>query len=147
MIEKWCKRCDRFVQDPYHRHVDLIDIIIFVVLIVALLLVAITSVRAEVTQASYYTLASCLKEGTSGITSSGERLKDGDFTAASWDYPFGTLLRISHNGRNIVVRVNDRGPAKRLYRAGRKLDLSRRAFERLAPLSKGVIRVEVECIS
>jgi rare lipoprotein A len=45
-------------------------------------------------------------------------------TCASWDYPFGTQLRIVHNARSIKVTVTDRGPAKRLYRKGRRLDLS-----------------------
>lgn len=100
---------------------------------------------AEITQASYYTVASCKREGTSGICASGERLKDDAYTCASWDYPFGTWLMVCLVGGNrcVFVRVNDRGPTKRLYRSGRRIDLSRAAFLDLAPLSKGVIKVEV----
>jgi rare lipoprotein A len=57
--------------------------------------------------------------------------------------PFGTQLRIVHNARSIKVTVTDRGPAKRLYRKGRRLDLSRAAFKQLAPLDKGLIRVRI----
>ena len=96
------------------------------------------------TEASYYTLESCLREGTSGIMANGRRLDDKAFTAASWDYRFGTRLKVKRGDREIVVIVTDRGPSKRLYRAGRKLDLSRAAFRQLAPLNKGVIKVTVE---
>jgi rare lipoprotein A len=103
---------------------------------------------AEITDASYYTVASCIKESGQAITASGERLKDDGFTCASWDYPVGAMLRVSRIGsdRVVTVRVNDRGPAKGLYRRGRKIDLSKAAFKALSPLSKGVIRVEVERI-
>jgi rare lipoprotein A len=103
---------------------------------------------AEITDASYYTVASCMKESGQAITASGERLRDEGFTCASWDHTVGTMLRVIRvdSGTYTTVRVNDRGPAKRLYRRGRKIDLSKAAFEALAPLSKGVIRVEVERI-
>ena len=38
--------------------------------------------------ASYYTVASCAREGTSGIMANGRRLNDEKLTAASWFYPF-----------------------------------------------------------
>ncbi|NOS67802.1 MAG: septal ring lytic transglycosylase RlpA family lipoprotein [Candidatus Peribacteraceae bacterium] len=59
-------------------------------------------------------------------------------TAASWHYPLGTKLRVTHGRRSVVVTVTDRGPNKRL---GRSIDLSRAAFKRLAPLDKGLIEV------
>lgn len=100
--------------------------------------------HAEVTQASWYSVESCRREGTSGITASGERLLDVGYTCASWDYPLGTVLRVSYNSRIVEVTVNDRGPSKRLYRLGRRLDLSKRAFSELAPLERGVITVQIE---
>lgn len=121
-------------------------VIICLAVVVLIVVILIAPARAEITDASYYTVASCLREGTSGITSSGERLKDDGFTAASWDYPFGTFVRVRYLDRCVVVRINDRGPSKRLYRSGRRLDLSRAAFLQLAPLSKGVIRVDIERI-
>ena len=77
--------------------------------------------------ASYYTYESCVREGTSGVwTASGERYNENDFTCASWDYSFGQRLLVTNvgNGRQVIVRVNDRGPAKRLYKKGRIIDLS-----------------------
>lgn len=105
-----------------------------------------SSLWAETGTASYYTRASCLREGTSGICANGEVLNDNDLTAASWFYRFGTILLVTNlsNGKQVKVRVNDRGPAKRLVRQGRVLDLSRAAFLALDKLSKGIINVKVE---
>ena len=100
------------------------------------------------TEASYYTVASCLREGTSGIMANGRRLNDDKLTAASWDFKFGTILRITNitNKKVILAVVTDRGPNKRLYRKGRKIDLSKMAFSQLAELKKGIIVVKVEVV-
>ena len=63
-------------------------------------------------------------------------------TCASWFYPLGTKLVVMHGSKTVRVTVTDRGPAKRLL-ATRQLDLSRAAFERIAPLSEGVTTVQV----
>ena len=104
---------------------------------------------AEIQTASYYTYESARREGTSGITASGEKFRDSRLTCASWFYPFGTILKVTslNNGRSINVTVNDRGPAKRLVKKGRVLDLSLRAFESISPLSAGVIPVRIEVLS
>ena len=52
-------------------------------------------------------------------TASGERLNCGAITAAHRTFPFGTLVRVCHNGC-VVVRINDRGPLVR----GRDIDLA-----------------------
>jgi hypothetical protein len=101
-------------------------------------------VFAQTGTASYYTRVSCLKEGTSGIMANGQPLDDNAFSCASWDYPFGTRLKITYEGKSIIVLVTDRGPSRRLYRKGRIIDLSAAAFQALAPLSKGIITVTVE---
>jgi rare lipoprotein A (peptidoglycan hydrolase) len=97
------------------------------------------------TEASYFTRASCLREGTSGIMANGMPLVDFNLICASWDYKFGTLLRVTNvsNGKSVVVKVSDRGPARRLYRAGRKLDLSYEAMRRLDGIRRGLIQVQV----
>lgn len=104
------------------------------------------SLSYAIGEASWYSRESCRREGTSGITASGERFENENLTCASWDYSFGTLLRITNakNGKSVIVRVNDRGPAKRLYRQGRIVDLSKAAFREIASLSKGIIKVKVE---
>lgn len=64
-------------------------------------------------------------------------------TCASWDYPLGTVLRVSHGDKTVRVVVTDRGPAKRLYRQGRKIDLSWKAFATLADPRVGLIEVNI----
>ena len=102
--------------------------------------------------ASWYSVDSCRREGTSGIMANGRRLDDEAFTAASWDYPFGTTLMVrlrpdqtgpGARQRMVVVTVTDRGPRKTLYRQGRILDLSKKSFEALSPFSAGVIPITV----
>jgi len=101
---------------------------------------------AFTTEASYYTVESCKREGTSGIMANGRRLDDERYTCATWDYAFGTKLRITNlqNGKSCCVEVTDRGPAKRLYKKGRKLDLSKKAFSSISDLRKGLITVEIK---
>jgi peptidoglycan lytic transglycosylase len=52
-------------------------------------------------------------------TANGERLNCAAMTAAHRTLPFGTLVRVCHNGC-VVVRINDRGP----FVQGRHIDLS-----------------------
>ncbi len=63
-------------------------------------------------------------------------------TAAHRTLPFGTVVKVTNlaNGRSVNVRINDRGP----FIEGRVIDLSDGAFEELAPLSTGVVRVRLE---
>lgn len=60
-------------------------------------------------------------------------------TAASWNYPLGTKVRVTNaaTGEAVTVTITDRGPAKRLNRV---IDLSKSAFAKLAPLDQGLIR-------
>ncbi|MDD5448349.1 MAG: septal ring lytic transglycosylase RlpA family protein [Actinomycetota bacterium] len=58
-------------------------------------------------------------------TASGEVFDQYAFTCAHKTLPFGTWLRVTFNGRSVVVKVNDRGP----FVKGRILDLSRGAAE------------------
>ena len=66
-------------------------------------------------------------------------------TCASWFWPLGTVLVVeaAGTGRRVIVVVTDKGPAPRLVRQGRQIDLSRRAFELLGPLRDGLMLVEV----
>ncbi|MBL8251957.1 MAG: septal ring lytic transglycosylase RlpA family protein [Candidatus Competibacter sp.] len=77
-------------------------------------------------------------------TASGERFNQNQMTAAHRRLPLGTRVKVTNlqNGRNIEVRINDRGP----YRGGRIIDLSKAAAKRLAMHSSGVARVRVETI-
>lgn len=75
-------------------------------------------------------------------TASGERMHPDSLTCAHRTYPFGTMLRVYNpaNGRNVLVRVTDRGP----YVRGRIIDLSWRAAKELDILSSGVAMVFVQ---
>ena len=109
------------------------------------LLIPIT-VNAQTLTASYYSVESCRREGTSGIMGNGYPLRDDLLVCASWDFPFNSLLRITNinNGKSVIVYVGDRGPAKKLYRQGRTIDLSVRAFQQIADLRDGVMEIQVE---
>jgi rare lipoprotein A len=64
-------------------------------------------------------------------------------TAASWFFPLGTKVVVTHDDRSVIVEITDRGPAKHLVQDGRKIDLSRAAFAKLADLDLGLIDVSV----
>ncbi|MBR1838439.1 MAG: septal ring lytic transglycosylase RlpA family protein [Bacteroidaceae bacterium] len=78
-------------------------------------------------------------------TSSGEIFHKDSLTCAHRTLPFGTMLRVRNisNGKEVVVRVTDRGP----FAAGRIVDLSLGAARRLGMVAAGVAGVEVEVIS
>jgi rare lipoprotein A len=76
----------------------------------------------------------------------GEPFNPSAMTAASWDFPLGSQVKISCGDRSVVVTITDRGPAPRVKDRGRIIDLSRGAFEKLAPLAVGVITVKVELL-
>ena len=73
-------------------------------------------------------------------TASGQRFNQNAMTAAHRTLPFGTRLRVTHNGHSVVVTVNDRGPFIR----GRVLDLSKGAARAIGLTSRGVGRVVAE---
>jgi rare lipoprotein A len=68
-------------------------------------------------------------------TASGERFDMNDLTAAHRTLPFGTRVRVrnTQNGREVVVRINDRGPQIR----DRIIDLSKAAAGALGLLQAG----------
>lgn len=74
-------------------------------------------------------------------TASGEIYYKEKLTAAHRSLPFGTRLRVTNlsNGREVVVRVNDRGP----YIKGRIIDVSYAAARKLGMTGQGVVRVRV----
>lgn len=76
-------------------------------------------------------------------TASGERFNMWGLTAAHRTLPLGTRLLVSHGGRSVVVRVNDRGPAAW---TGRSLDVSRGAASRLGLIGPGTGHVQVRVL-
>jgi rare lipoprotein A len=77
-------------------------------------------------------------------TASGERFDMHGMTAAHRKLPFGTRVRVTNlnNGREVVVRINDRGP----YAGGRVIDVSKAAARKLEMIGPGVVPVKVEVL-
>jgi rare lipoprotein A len=75
-------------------------------------------------------------------TASGVRFDPKGLTAAHRNLPFGTPVRVTnlHNGRTVVVTINDRGP----YVKGRVLDVSLGAARALGMLRRGVASVLIQ---
>ena len=142
------------LQKPPRWRPDLLFWIMFIITMIFLFAVIVNMAKCEeiIGYASWYSVESCLKESGQFIMANGEVLNDDKFTCASWQFPFGTILRITnvHTGRYCLARVTDRGPAKRLVRKGRIIDLSKRAFSELLvageTLDKGLLKVKVERI-
>ena len=78
------------------------------------------------------------------LTSNGERYNMYEMTAAHKSLPIPTYVSVKNldNGREIIVRVNDRGP----FHEGRIIDLSYAAASKIGMLKKGTARVEVVAI-
>ncbi|SFH77918.1 septal ring lytic transglycosylase RlpA family protein [Modicisalibacter xianhensis] len=91
---------------------------------------------AQQGQAAYYSDA---YQGNR--TANGERYDRNALTAAHRSLPFGTRVNVTNlnNGRNVTVRINDRGPFTR----GRIIDLSRRAAQQLGMIRSGTAPVRV----
>ena len=80
-----------------------------------------TSAQAKSGLASYY----------------GGRGHHGEMTCAHRTRPLGSMVTVTHGGRSIRCRVNDRGPFVR----GRIIDVSLSAARALGMMSAGVVRV------
>ena len=65
-------------------------------------------------------------------------------TAAHRTIPFGSKIEVTniHNGKSVVVVVNDRGP----FVNGRIVDLSKSAFSGIGNTSLGLLNVQIEVI-
>lgn len=74
-------------------------------------------------------------------TANGERLRSGDLTCAHKLLPMNTMLVVTNleNGREVTVRVNDRGP----FVAGRVIDLTPAGAKALGFYGKGSARVRL----
>jgi len=77
-------------------------------------------------------------------TSNGEIYDMYAMTAAHKTLPIPSYVRVTNlkNGRQVIVRVNDRGP----FHDGRIIDLSYAAASKLGYLGQGTARVRVEAI-
>ena len=78
-------------------------------------------------------------------TASGERFDMSAFTAAHKTLPFGShvCVRSLVNGREVMVRINDRGP----FTEGRVIDLSRAAADTIGLLGLGLKQVALSLVT
>jgi rare lipoprotein A len=76
------------------------------------------------------------------MTASGERFNPEAMTCAHKTLPLGSVVKVTHilTGRQISVKVNDRGPFVR----GRIVDLSERAARELGVGRRGLVPVSIE---
>lgn len=77
-------------------------------------------------------------------TANGEIFNMNAMTCAHKTLPFNTVLRVTNlaNGKNVQVRVNDRGP----FVNGREIDLSKGAAIKLDMMTSGTARVKIEIV-
>lgn len=77
-------------------------------------------------------------------TASGQAYDSNELTAASKTLPLGSRIKVTNvkNGRSVVLRINDRGPAQ----ADRILDITPRAAHALGLHKTGVAMVKYEVI-
>ena len=93
----------------------------------------------NITQVSFYG-----KRFHGRTTASGEKFNMHALTAAHKTLPFGTIVEVTNlsNDKSVIVKINDRGP----YVKGRKFDLSRGAFEQIAKVERGVIKIQYKIL-
>ncbi|MDX2354358.1 septal ring lytic transglycosylase RlpA family protein [Stutzerimonas xanthomarina] len=90
-------------------------------------------------KASYYARSFQGKE-----TASGETFNQNELVAAHKTLPFDTRVEVTNleNGKQVTVRINDRGP----FKPGRIIDLSRVAANRIDLLEDGIAPVRIETL-
>ncbi|VWX57558.1 Endolytic peptidoglycan transglycosylase RlpA [Burkholderiales bacterium 8X] len=78
-------------------------------------------------------------------TANGERFDMSAMTAAHKTLPFNTrvCVRSLVNGREVLVRINDRGP----YAAGRIIDLSQAAADAIGMVGQGIKQVSLSVVT
>lgn len=77
-------------------------------------------------------------------TANGEIYRVNDVTAAHKTLPFNTMVRVTNlqNGKEVIVRINNRGP----YVRGRIIDLSLAAARQIEMTKAGVVPVKLEVL-
>ena len=102
--------------------------------------------QAQTLTASWYSIESLNQEGTwaysHGVMANGRQYKDSGLTCAARIFPLGSIIKVENltNHKAIIVKVTDR--IGRRF-ANKRIDLSKAAFEHIADLSAGVIKISV----
>jgi len=103
---------------------------------------------AIITKASWYSFNDPTDPFLHLRNADGTKFNEADFTCAMRSREFGKRYKVTNlrNGRSVVVRHADYGPARK-YKGkllNRAIDLSKAAFAQIADLDSGVIKVKVE---
>jgi rare lipoprotein A len=124
-----------------------------ILLLIAALTCACSAFSAESSVTVRRGVASWYGEEHRGkLMANGKPFDPDKMTAASWHYPLGSKVLVAlKNSKNqtlrqVEVTITDRGPARRLVRRGRIIDLGHAAFQKLAHPDLGLIRVAVRRI-
>jgi rare lipoprotein A len=117
-------------------------VIVFIMILFTTFALSVSAEAAKKTTmvASWYDCAKPGECSRSKITASGQKFNPNALTAAHKTLPFGTKIRVTHKGKSVIVRINDRGP----FIKGRHLDLSRAAARRIG--CGGICKVTVEIL-
>ena len=77
------------------------------------------------------------------VTKSGEVYNENRLTCASNTHKLGTKLKVTNldNGKSVIVKVTDSGGFSKVT-----LDLSKKAFERIADLEQGISNITIKKI-
>ena len=117
-------------------------------IVIFLLLFGAQNLVAQTGTASYYGVEACQfnpdpKCPMANGESLYEAIKKGTPYAAMWGVDFGKRVRVTNSktGKNVLVIVQDRGPARRLARA---IDLNPKIFAEICDIKKGLCQVNVE---
>ena len=82
------------------------------------------------------------------VTSSGETVDQNAMVAAHPNFPYGTVVRVTNlaNGRRVIVRIVERGPAAAAQKEGVLIDLSSSAARNLGVVAKSRAKVRLEVL-
>lgn len=77
------------------------------------------------------------------VMRSGQVYDANKLTCASNTHELGTKLKVTNldNGKSVIVKVTDTGSFRKVT-----LDLSKRAFSKIAELDKGVINIKIKAV-
>jgi rare lipoprotein A len=106
------------------------------ILNVGILLLLILSIEAQSVKVSHYA-----DKFQGKRMANGKIYKHKNLTAAHNSLAFGTRVMIYTNTDTVIVTITDRG---KMY--DREFDLSKCAFKKLAPLKRGVIKVNYKIL-
>ncbi len=102
--------------------------------------------KVETGLATYYTTASCQREGNSGVkTANGANFDENALTCARRSREFGSKWEVTNlaNGKKVIVTQNDYGPGHKPTARGVIIDLTPAAFKALGAGRAGELKVQI----